>query len=196
MAKFARLPHLFEGKRRKCTLTDYRPLKSTAKEKRMKLVIASSLTDQPFDGMPEEFAEEFAVMNKEKSLTNFKKVNVEMEGTLFSVFATDTSGIYWKSHAVVINSFKLIGAGVEDKRTVDLEFTAYVPWSEALRKWLDETLHEDFYLEVIPSQQELKAEKPAEKPVGKKKKGGKSLEFDPEALQRAAKDGEYEGAVN
>lgn len=198
MAKFARLPHLFEGNRRQCTLTDYRPLKSKSKEKRMKLLITSSLTSQPFDGMPEEFSEEFYLMKKDKSATNFKKVNVEMENALFSVFATDTSGLYWKAHSATINGFKLIAAGIDHTRTVDLEFTVFVPWSETLRQWLDETLHEDFFLEVIPAQQELEAETAAEKPVGKKKGKGKSksLEFDPAALQKAAKDGEYREPVN
>jgi hypothetical protein len=189
----ARLKHLFEGKRRQCTLADWRPLKDKANVRRIKMTVVSSLSNQPFEGMPEDFEEEVSVMLKQKSTANFKKISVEMEGAQFTVFPTDTaSSAWWKSHAVTLTSFKLLGAGVEDRRTVDLEFTAYVPWTDVLRDWVGDHLHNDFFLEVIPSQMEIPAETPAEKPAKKKKKDGR-LEFDPAALQKAAKAGE---AVN
>jgi hypothetical protein len=188
----ARLKHLFEGKRRQCTLADWRPLKDKANVRRMKLDIVSSLSNQPFESMPEEFEEEVAVMMKQKSIANFKKISVEMEGTLFTVFSTDIEKFpWWKSHAVTLNGFKLLGAGIDDRRSVDLQFNAYVPWSDDLRDWAGDHLHNDFFLEVVPSQMEIIAETPAEKPVKekKKKRDGKAP-FDPEALQRAAKAGE------
>lgn len=195
MGKNAHLKHLFEGRRRQCTLTDWRLLKDKSKVKRVKMIITQSLSLQPFEGMPEEFEQEVAVMMKQKSTANFAKLALEMEGVLFSVFVTDTSPLWWKSHAVQINGFKLLGEGVDEKRTVDLQFTAYVPMGDGMRQWLDDTLHEDFFLEAIPSQRELSAETPAEKPVKGKKKN-KSLEFDPAALQQAAKSGEYHEPVN
>lgn len=192
MGKNAHLKHLFEGRRRQCTLTDWRPLKDKSKVKRVKMIITQSLSSQSFEGMPEEFDEEVSVMLKQKSTANFKKIAVEMEGVLFSVFATDTSSLWWKSHAVQLNGFKLLGEGVDEKRTVDLQFTAYVPLLDDMRKWLDDTLHEDFFLEAIPSQRELSEDAPAKK----SKKRNKQIEFDPAALQKAAKDGEYHEPVN
>ena len=190
MAKqLARLKDFFEGKRRRCTLDDYHQLKSQGNENRMKLMISMPLSDQPADGLPDEFAEEYALMGKHKSAANFKKIAVEVKAATFTIFSTDTI----KSHAVragscTLNSFRLIGVGVEEKRTVSLDFVVYIPWSDSLHKWCSDTLHGDFFCETIPTQMEL-VEDNQEKPAKGKKKD-KRTEFDPDAIQKAAKQGE------
>ena len=189
MAKqLARLKDFFEGKRRRCTLDDYHQLKSVGNENRMKLMISMPLSNQPVSGLPDEFVEEYALMEKGNSAANFKKISVEVKAAKFTIFTTDTI----KSHVVrtdgcTLNSFRLIGAGVEEKRTVSLDFIVYIPWSDNLHKWCAENLHADFFCETVPSQMEL-VEEELEKPKGKKK--DKRTEFDPEAIQKAAKQGD------
>ena len=186
MAKqLARLTDFFEGKRRRCTLDDYHQLKSAGNENRMKLMISMPLSNEPATGLPNEFVEEFGLMEKEDSAANFKKISVEVKAAKFTIFTTDTI----KSHVVrtdgcTLNNFRLIGAGVEEKRTVSLDFVVYMPWGEPLHKWCSDTLHGDFFCETIPSQMELIEEEEA--PKSKKGKKG----FDPEAVKKAAKQGE------
>ena len=187
--------HLFDGKRRQCTLSDCHPLKDKSKVRRMKMIIRQSLSLQPFEGMPEEFSEEVNVMLKQDSLANFKKIFVKMDGAKLSVFSTDTvKTSVWNTNGAALNGFKLLGDGIGEKRNVQLEFTAYVPWSDKVKDWCGDHLHEDFYLEAVPSQMEIPAEIPAEKPAGKKK-NGKVTDFDPAAVQKAAKAGELQENV-
>jgi hypothetical protein len=190
MAKqLARLKDFFEGKRRRCTLDDYKQLKSAGNENRMKLMVTMPLSNQPVDGIPGEFAEEYALMNKKDSATNFKKVSVEVKAATFTIFSTDTIRNHVvRSGSCTLNSFRLIGHGVEEKRTVSLEFVVYIPWSEGLHAWCAENLHGDFFCETIPSQMELVEDEPEKPAKGKKK--DKRTEFDPDAIQKAAKQGE------
>ena len=190
--KNARLKDFFEGKRRQCSLQDYRPLKTKAGERRLKLSVEMPLSNMPVDGMPDDFTEEYALMEREKSKVNLSKVAVELEGALYSIFSTDTIGRPSVTiNGATLNSFRLIGDGVEDQRTVSLEFTVYLPWTDDLRDWCGIHLHEDFFAEVVPSQMELVEEEPVEKPIkAKGKKKDKQASFDPEAIQKAAKRGE------
>ncbi len=187
MAKqLAKLNDFFEGKRRRCMLADYHQLKSAGNENRMKLSLSMPLSNQPVDGLADEFTEEYALMEQQNSAANFKKIAVEVKAAKFTIFTTDTI----KSHVVrtdgcTLNSFRLIGSGVEEKRTVSLDFVVYMPWGDPLHKWCAENLHADFFCETVPSQMELVEEKPA-KPKGKK---GKEP-FDPEAIKKEAKQGE------
>lgn len=182
----ARLKHFFEGKRRKCNLSDYRQLKSKAGERRMKLMVSMPLSNNPVMGIPEAFAEEYALMEREKSSVNLSKISVELEGALFTIFTTDTSSRPTvKTNGATLTAFRLIGNGVEDKRTVDLEFTVYLSWTESLRDWCGDHQHADFFAETVPSQMELVDAKPVGKLVIAKK--GK---FDPDAIKKAAKSGE------
>ena len=188
MAKqLARLKKFFDGKRRRCTLDDYHQLKSAGNENRMKLMISMPLSNQPVSGLPDEFTEEYALMEREESAANFKKIAVEVKAAKFTIFTTDTI----KSHVVrtdgcTLNSFRLIGAGVEEKRTVSLDFVVYMPWGDPLHKWCADNLHGDFFCETVPSQMELVEDDEPEKPKAKKGKKG----FDPEAIKKAAKQGE------
>lgn len=185
MAKqLARLKDFFEGKRRRCTLDDYKQLKSAGNENRMKLMISMPLSNHPVDGIPDEFTEEYALMEKGNSAANFKKIAVEVKAATFTIFSTDTI----KNHSVragscTLNGFRLIGTGVEEKRTVSLDLVVYIPWSEGLHAWCAENLHGDFFCETVPSQMELVEE---EKPKVKKAK----KEFNPGAISSAAKQGE------
>jgi hypothetical protein len=187
MAKqLVRLKEFFEGKRRRCTLDDYHQLKSTGNENRMKLMISMPLSNNPVDGLPTEFSEEYMLMKRQESAANFKKISVEVKAAKFTIFTTDAI----KSHVVrtdgcTLNSFRLIGNGVEEKRTVSLDFVVYLPWGDPLHKWCAENLHGDFFCETVPSQMQLIEEDPQEK---KGKKGKK--DFDPEAVKKAAKQGE------
>ena len=192
MAKMnARLKDFFEGKRRRYNLQDYRPLNTKAGERRLKLMVSMLLNDQAAVGMPAELQEEFFIMQRQKSKVNLSKIAVEVEGVLFSIFSTDTV-----SNAAVVqgggtlNDFKLVGAGIDDKRTVSLEFVVYLPWSDGLRDWAGVHLHEEFFAEAVPSQMELVDTEPAQKPLKEKKPKKDKKGFDPEAIQNAAKKGE------
>lgn len=172
MAKqLARLKDFFEGKRRRCTLDDYHQLKSAGNENRMKLMISMPLTNEPEDGLPDEFTEEYALMNKQKSAANFKKIAVEVKAAKFTIFTTDTiKGHVVRSDGCTLNSFRLIGTGLEEKRTVSLDFVLYIPWGDPLHKWCAENLHGDFFCETVPSQMQLIEEEPERtaKPAKKK----------------------------
>lgn len=92
MAKqLARLKDFFEGNRRRCTLEDYHQLRSAEDEDRMKLMVAMPLSNTPISGLSDDFAEEYALMEKQNSTANFKKIFVQMKGAKFSIFTTDTS---------------------------------------------------------------------------------------------------------
>ena len=187
----ARLKDFFEGKRRECNLQDYRPLKTKAGERRMKLVVSMPLSNRPLYGIPGEFAEDHALMERKNSKVKMSKVAVELEGALYSIFSTDTiSNATVSLNGATLNSFKLVAEGVGDKRTVSLDFMVYLPWTDPLREWCGDHLHADFFCETIPYQMELVEAEPVEKPVkDKKKKKDKQTEFDPAAIQEAAKRG-------
>jgi hypothetical protein len=168
MAKqLARLKDFFEGKRRRCTLDDYHQLKSSGNENRMKLMISMPLSNEPVSGLPDEFTEEYALMEKENSAANFKKIAVEVKSAKFTIFTTDTikSNVV-RTDGCTMNSFRLIGQGAEDKRKVSLDFVVYIPWSDNLHKWCAENLHGAFFCETIPSQMTI--EEQERPPKGKK----------------------------
>ena len=187
--QLARLTDFFEGKRRRCTLDDYHQLKSAGNENRMKLMISMPLSNQPVSGLPDEFTEEYALMEKEDSAANFKKIAVEVKAAKFTIFTTDTiKGHVVRTDGCTLNSFRLIGVGVEEKRTVSLDFVVYMPWGDPLHKWCAENLHADFFCEVVPSQMQLIEEEPEKPAKGKKK--DKRTDFDPDVIKKAAKQGE------
>lgn len=159
------------------------------KERRIKLTVEMPLSNTLVAGIPDEFAEEYALMEKQKSAANFKKISVILEGAQLKIFTTDTS----KRSAVdisgvTIQDVKLVATGIEDKRTVQMEFMAHLPGSELLRDWAWDHLHMDFFTEVIPTQMSLEEEDqpPAAKGNGKGKKKG----FDPKTIKKAAEQGE------
>lgn len=159
MAKqLARLNHFFEGKRRKCNLRSYHALKSKAGEHRFKLDVVMPLSHMPVDGMPAEFIEQYALMEKEKSALNMSRVAVTLDGALFSIFTTDTvRNSVVKINAATLQDFRLTASGVEQNRNVSLEFIVYLPATIALRDWVFDHLHGDFFSEAVPSQMELTA---------------------------------------
>jgi len=192
MAKqLSKLKGFFDGKRRVCRLQDYRPLKTKGDERRVKLIVSMPLSNLPVDGMPQDLMDTYFLMNKEKNRTNFSKVAVILEGALFSIFATDVvDEPEVKIGSATLQDFKLVASGVDEKRTVSLDFVAYVPWSPKLRNWKDDNFHLDFFVEVVPQQMDLA--EPAEKPVkatAVRAKKDKAAAFDPKAIQRAAKEG-------
>lgn len=66
----------------------------------------------------------------------------------------------------MIDGFRLIATGMEEKRTVALHFVVRLPWTESLHNWCASHLHKDFFCETVPSQKEMfEEEKP---PKGKK----------------------------
>lgn len=191
--KNAKIRDFFEGKRRQCTLTDYRQLKSKENVRRMKLMISMPLSHTTVHGMPAAFIEEYALMEKESSVANYKKIFAEMEGAKFSIFSTDTiKRCAVRSDGVMLSNFRLVGEGIGDKRTVHLEFTAEIPWSMELRDWCSETQHSDFFSETIPTQMTLEESEEAPEPERspKRKKDSKQTEFDPKKIEAAAKKGE------
>jgi hypothetical protein len=157
------LTQFFDGKRRECELRDFHVLKNPAGERRVQLSMHMPLSGQPMDGIPEEFVEQFILMEKETSALNLAKHEGVVEGATLSVFATDTiKSPILTSNGVMLQGFRLVGEGVKDKRAVHLEFMVYVPYSIALRDWGCDTLHSTFWIEVEASQMEIVTEAPAE----------------------------------
>ena len=175
MAKqLTKLPTFFEGKRRLCTLDDYHQLKTKAGEDRVRLSVSMPLSDELAAGIPEAFAEEYALMLRNGSSANYKKIAVEVKGALVSIFSTDvTASPSVKSHGATLTGFRLTATGGET-RSVDLEFFVYIPWSQPVREWCSDVMHSDFYMETVPAQMDLTEDsKPAI--VSKKKKKGEGV---------------------
>lgn len=182
-----KLKHFFEGKRRECELRDFHVLKDRQDVKRIKLSIVMPLSNRPATGMPEDFAEQFFLMDKEMCSTNASKIAVSMDGATAEIFSTDTvKGAAITSIGAVLQDFKMVGVGLKEKRTVSLEFTMTAMHTVKLLDWADKHLHATFYIEALPSQMEL----PTEEEPSKKPKKGKQTNFDPEEIQKAAKKGE------
>lgn len=184
MAKAStKLQSFFDGNRRECTLRDFHVLKDRAGVKRIKLSVNMLLTDQPTHDIPEPFAEHYLLLCKEKSPIATSKIAVVMDGATVEIFSTDTvKRATAKITGGTLQDFKLVAEGINEGRTVALEFIAYLPATADLKDWSWEHLHADFFMEAAPSQMELPVEGPAKKP-----KKNKQTEFDPEAIQAAAK---------
>jgi hypothetical protein len=171
-----RIKDFFEGKRRRCSLDNFQVNRAKNDQYTVRLAVVMPLTNVELDGINNVFAEPFAIMNGQKSPHDFHKVNVAVDSAQFSIFTTDTQKrASIVSSAAALQDFKLIGAGAEDKRTVTLEFFAFVPGTEPLRDWIWTHLHKDFFVEVVPAQMELE-EQEEEKPA-KGKKNGKQLDL-------------------
>lgn len=161
MAKdVSKLRSFFDGKRRECNLKDYHVLQDTQGRKRITLAVMMPLSNKPATGMPEEFAEQFMVMGREDSCSDFSKVSVTVQGATCDIFHTDVSNrAASKSIGAELQNFRMIGSGKKEKREIALHFTLTASHTDTLLDWADKHLHMKFWLEVVPSQMELKEEK-------------------------------------
>jgi hypothetical protein len=154
--KPTKLLNLFEGHRRKASLNAWTHLRTKAGESRIKLDLKLALLNEPVLGMNGAISEAFTMMAKDDSKIARTSLNVELEGMTLELFSTD--GV--KSPAVSSTGVKLlklalVAAGEGEKRTIDLNMTAYVPASMQLRDWAWDHLHADFHLEAVYSQSEM-----------------------------------------
>lgn len=170
-----KIKDFFEGKRRKCSLDNFQVLRAKNSKHTIKLAISMPLSNDSIAGIPTVFAEPFGIMAKDKSPHNLSKVSVIVESAEFSIFSTDVvKRAYANSNAASLQNFRLVGEGVDEKRTVSLEFDSYLPGTEPLRDWCWDHLHKDFFIEVVPAQMELE-EQEDDKP--KNKKNAKQMEL-------------------
>lgn len=164
----ARLIGFFNGKRRECELVDLHVHKNQSDVRWIRLAIQMPLSGRPAEGMPDAFAEQFLLMEKENSVFNLAKNEAEIDGAAVSIFPTDTmQDAIVETNGVTIQDFRLVGEGVADKRAVRLEFTAEMPYSVPLRDWVCDHLHAKFWIEVVSTQLEIPQvveEKKAKKP--------------------------------
>jgi hypothetical protein len=175
-----KLKDFFEGKRRRCRLQNFQVLKDRKDILRAKLLVSMYLSNQPADGMNDKFAEPYLLMAGEKSTLNLARVAVGVDNATFHVFATDVSTRpSVKANAADLQNFRLIGEGVDEKRTVTLVFDAQLPVTDAeddpLVNWLMKHLHGDFFVESVPSQMTIEEDKvngsdPADPKPNRKKK--------------------------
>lgn len=173
-----KIKDFFEGKRRKCSLRDFNVQRGKNGKHTIKLAVVMPLSNTLLGGIPDVFAELYALMGKEKSPHNFCKVAVVVESAQFSIFTTDVSKRHYVSiGAASLQDFTLVGEGLEEKRNVNLEFNVYLPGTEQLRDWSWDHLHSDFFVEVVPSQLELTEAAEEPKPETGKKKNGKQLDL-------------------
>lgn len=166
----ARLIGFFNGKRRGCELSDLHVHKGQNDVKWIRLAVKMPLTGQPVTGMPDAFAEQFLLMGKDNSVFNLAKNEAEIDGATIAIFSTDTmKSPTVESNGVTIQDFRLVGEGVKDKRTVELHFTAEMPYSIAVRDWACDHLHSTFWVEVESSQLEMPQVGDDDKKKGKSK---------------------------
>lgn len=151
----ARLIGFFNGKRRECELRDLHVHKNSSDVRWIRLSISMPLSGQPIAGMPDAFVEQFVLMEKQNSAFNLAKNEAEIDGATLSIFPTSAMAAIVESNGVTVQDFRLVGDGVMDKRKVNLEFTAEVPYSLALRDWACDHLHSTFWIEVESSQMEI-----------------------------------------
>ena len=154
--KATKMLNLFEGHRRKASLTAWSHLRTKAGESRIKLELKLPLLNESVVGMNGAISEAFSVMAKDDSKITRTSLNVEMEGFTVDMFSTEAV----KSPAVSSTGVKLlklalVAASEGEKRTIDLNMTAYVPASIQLRDWAWDHLHNDFHLEAVYSQSEM-----------------------------------------
>jgi hypothetical protein len=163
----ARLIGFFNGKRRECELVDLHVHKNQSGVRWIRLAIQMPLSGKSVAGMPEAFAEQFILMEKQSSIFNLAKNEAEIDGATIVIFPTDTMKAGVVDAGATLQNFTLVAEGVADKRKVRLEFTAEVPYSVALRDWSCDHLHATFWMEVTSSQLEIPQvveEKKARKP--------------------------------
>jgi hypothetical protein len=164
-----KLGDFFEGKRRQCRLADYHTLKDEKDHLRLKLMVEMPLTGQPQHGIHDQFAEPFLIMVKKNSACNQSKVNALIDSAEVGIFTTgDIKNAVTRTNGASLQDFQLVAKGHEEKRSVALHFTTYIPFTEPLKQWVLDLLHKDFFMEVVPAQ--MKLEDPKDPPVNKKKK--------------------------
>jgi hypothetical protein len=154
--KPTKLLNLFEGHRRKASLNAWTHLRTKAGESRIKLDLKLPLLNESLVGMNGAISEAFSVMAKEDSKIARTNLNVELEGMTLEVFSTEgVQSPAVSSTGVKLLKLALVAAGEGEKRTIDLNMTAYVPASMQLRDWAWDHLHADFHLEGVYSQSEM-----------------------------------------
>jgi hypothetical protein len=154
--KPTKLMNLFEGHRRKASLNAWSHLRTKAGESRIKLDLKLPLLNETVIGMNGAVSEAFQVMAKDDSKIARTSLNVELEGMTVEVFSTDAiKNPAVSSTGVKLLKLALVAHGEGEKRTIDLNMTAYVPASMQLRDWAWDHLHQDFHLEAVYSQSEM-----------------------------------------
>lgn len=154
--KPTKLLNLFEGHRRKASLTAWTHLRTKAGESRIKLDLKLPLLNEPALGMNGAISEAFDVMSKDDSKIARTSLNVELEGMTLELFSTgEVRSPAVSSTGVKLLKLALVAAGEGEKRTISLNMTGYVPASMQLRDWAWDHLHNDFHLEAVYSQSEM-----------------------------------------
>ena len=157
MAKQSKkLEDFFGARRRVATLLSSQLLRSKGKERRMKLAVSMPLSNTDLTGIPLQFQDQFAVMEKQDAATNRSTIDVEFDSMSVRIFSTDS--VIEPTEAIqgaLLHKFAMIGEGTGNKRVVSLDFLIYLPATEGLRAWEWDHIHGEFFLESVKAQGSL-----------------------------------------
>lgn len=164
MAKQSRkLEDFFGARRRAAILLSSQLLRSKGKERRMKLSVTMPLSNTELAGIPTQFQNQFAVMEKQDAATNRASIDVEFDSMSVRIFSTNS--IVEPTVAIqgaLLHKFAMVAEGTGDKRAVSLDFLIYLPATEGLRIWEWDHIHETFFLESVKAQESLDLSEEAE----------------------------------
>jgi hypothetical protein len=162
-----KLKVFFEERRREVILDDWRPLKSSGGEMRLKLLLRMPLLNRGEEGIPEEISHGFNDMRLDDSPINSSKLNIMYDGMTVEFFTDEQMRTPWTNGkdgiqggnasitGVLLDKFVLIAKGKGEKRSVDLSFIAYVTCNVGMKDWVFEYLHGTSFMEATYSQSEI-----------------------------------------
>lgn len=180
MANVKKLKEFFEGNRREMVLDDWRPLRSAGGETRFKLHLRMPLLNHNQTGVPEEISKAFGGLAADDSPINQSRLNIMYDGMTVEFFTDDQAKLPWSNGkdglqggiasvtGVMFDKFVLVANGKGEKRTVDMEFIAYVSATPGMKDWTFENLHGTVFCEAEYSQSEMGEEFTRDDPDAKK----------------------------
>lgn len=166
-AQQKKLKVFFEERRREVILADWRPLKSSGGEMRLKLLLRMPLLNKDLQGVPEEISRAFNEMSEDDSPINSSKLNIIYDGMTVEFFSDEKIRTPWTNGkdginggnasvtGVLLDKFAVIAKGKGEDRGVDLFFIAYVTCNVGMWDWAKETLHGTTFMEAVYSQSEM-----------------------------------------
>lgn len=166
-AQQKKLKVFFEERRREVILADWRPLKSSGGEMRLKLLLRMPLLNKDLQGVPEEISRAFNEMSEDDSPINSSKLNIIYDGMTVEFFSDEKIRTPWTNGkdginggnasvtGVLLDKFAVIAKGKGEDRGVDLFFIAYVTCNVGMWDWAKETLHGTTFMEAVYSQSEI-----------------------------------------
>jgi hypothetical protein len=168
MATKTKIDNFFEQRRREVRLQHWQHLRTAAPESadRIKLALSMPLLNNPIVGAHKDVRIGYEAMEKDGCTIKRSKLDIFLEGMTLDIFdlplsdqrrlAAEDEKPTFSVAGAKFDNFAIVSTGEGSKRTIDLQFTVYMPGTKRLMNYCWDHNHMAFFIESVYTQTEMK----------------------------------------